>query len=257
MNRSLAASITVAASLILAGCGDLARLVSPAGKQSTQPAHVAFTTSVVAARNRIGNEVVTLRVTSSYLLVGGGRAQIGVQTLTLTSAASQAVPIPVDLATCLADANRESAAAGGCQVVLELALIVNDAIVDRQTVGPLRLAPGATSQVDQPISLFEITGLELAPAADLALTVGGSTTVRAIVRDSRGTAIDGRAVTWNSSAPTVASVDAAGRVTAVGPGEARITATLESATASLRVQVARAPIALRPARSCRHLLFSN
>ena len=245
MNRSLATSIAVAASLTLAGCGDLARLVSPAGKESTQPARVAFTTSVVAARNRIASDVVTLRVTSSYLVAGGGRTQIGVQTLTLSSAASQAVPIPVDLAACLADPNRDAAAAGGCQVVLDLALMVNDAIVDRQTIGPLRLAPGATTQVDQPVSLFEISSLELAPSADLALTVGSSTTVRAVVRDSRGSAVDGRVVTWSSSAPTVASVDGTGKVTAVGPGEARITATLESSSSSLRVQVARAPLALR------------
>ncbi len=245
MNRSLATLMTVVASLFVAGCGDLARVVSPAGKASTQPAHVAFTTSVMAAHNRVGNEVVTLRVTASYLQVGGTRAVIGVQTLQLTSAASQAVPIPVDLAGCLADLNREAASAGGCQVVLVLALMVNDVVVDRQTVGPLRLAPGATSQVDQPISLFEITALDIAPAGELSLIIGGTSTIRSTIRDIRGSEISGRTVTWASDAPTVATVDDNGRVTAVGPGEARITASVESASASLRVLVSRAPLALR------------
>lgn len=56
---------------------------------------------------------------------------------------------------------------------------------------------------------------------ELALTLDGSATLKATVANGAADA----SVTWTSDAPTVATVDAAGKVTAVAAGEAVVTAT--------------------------------
>jgi len=250
MHRFTHASIASAAAVLLAGCSDMARLVSPAGSVDMRPARVGVTASVASSASRSAADIVGLRVTSSYLESDGTRTTIGTQSIALSSATTQALPIPVDLAGCLADGNREGASSdASCTVFLELALSVNAVVVDRQTVGPLRLAPGATTNVSQPVALFEIASLEIAPSAPLALTLGASATITPTIRDARGQPVGDRIVTWASDAPTIATVDANGRVSAVGVGSARITATLESFSNAVNVVVSRPPVALLVAPS--------
>ena len=81
-------------------------------------------------------------------------------------------------------------------------------------------------------------------ARDTATLVAGTTLqLNANTRDRFGSTLAGRAVAWASSAQGVAQVDAAGKVTAVGPGTAVITASSEGATAQATVTVLPAPIA--------------
>ena len=245
MNRPLSRWLALVAAVLLSGCSDLAKLIAPAGPGDSRPARVAFTALVVSSNTRSAADIVSLRVTTSYVLTGGRRDTIGSQSLELTSAASQAVPIPVDLAGCLADSKRDGASVdAGCSVVLELALRVNGVVVDRQTVGPLRLSPGATTEVRQPVMLFEIASVSITPTGSLSLTVGGTASITPTVRDIRGQPVDGRPVIWESDNPTVASVDVNGRVTAVSVGQARISATLGALSSSVLVQVARPPVSL-------------
>lgn len=237
---------TLLALLALGACADFARLVTPAGNaDNTRPAHIAFTTSVTTATQLTIADVVMLRVRASYVVNGGGRTSIGSQTISLTSAASQAVPIPVDLASCLADASRDqSEAATGCPVVLELALLVNNVVVDNQIIGPLRLSPGATTSLSEPVALFEIATIEIDTPTTFALITGETRSLTSNVRDSRGATVSGRAVSWSSDAPAVATVNDAGMVTALSVGNAQVTATLGTVTQSVTVNVNRPPVAL-------------
>lgn len=70
------------------------------------------------------------------------------------------------------------------------------------------------------------------------LAIGDTTRARVVLTSSAGLVLTGRAVTWRSSAPAVATVDSVGRVTAIGEGAAQITATSEgiSGSASLTVR---------------------
>lgn len=61
-------------------------------------------------------------------------------------------------------------------------------------------------------------------------------------RDAAGQRIPVRNVVWTSSDEVVATVGAAGLITAVNPGEARIVATVGSASADLRVRVFAVPV---------------
>lgn len=66
---------------------------------------------------------------------------------------------------------------------------------------------------------------------------GGTLTVSATPRDSAGNVLTGRTVTWASSNPAVATVDANGTVTAIVGGRTTLTATIEAASASVTITV--------------------
>jgi len=70
-----------------------------------------------------------------------------------------------------------------------------------------------------------------------SLTVGQTSQATAVLKDATGNVLSGRAVTWSSSAPAVASVTAAGLVTGVGAGTATISAASEGQTGAAAVTV--------------------
>lgn len=87
------------------------------------------------------------------------------------------------------------------------------------------------------------------PVASLAMTpsvaavrVGGAVLIRAQPLDAENVPLVGRAVTWSSSNPAVARVDATGTVTGVAPGAVTIVATCEGRTAQVAVTVTLPPI---------------
>jgi alpha-tubulin suppressor-like RCC1 family protein len=88
--------------------------------------------------------------------------------------------------------------------------------------------------------------VEVTPTPATVGAAGDTIHVTATVRDALGRLLDNPSVTWTSSAPLVATVDAdssgrAGKafatVTGVGPGSVLITATSEAASASASVTV--------------------
>jgi len=93
------------------------------------------------------------------------------------------------------------------------------------------------------------TVVVLPAAATIAVTPSPDTLappltaqLSAAVKDAGGSTLPNRPVTWNSSATSVATVDAAGIVTAVAVGTATITATSDTAHGSASVVVI-APVA--------------
>ncbi|WP_373060793.1 Ig domain-containing protein [Gemmatimonas sp.] len=75
------------------------------------------------------------------------------------------------------------------------------------------------------------------------LTAGSTLTLQAQITDNDGNVLTNRPLTFASDAPTVASVSTAGVVTALAPGNARITATSEGKTGVASVQVVPVPVA--------------
>ncbi len=241
--------------IALGACGDIARMVTPGSRAPNGPAMIAFTASV-PRRVASVTDVVALNVTASYLRADGTRVRIGSQSIALTSDAVQSVPIPVDVGTCLADVSRDVGAGtstdASCAVVLNLALLINGVVVDEQVVGPLRLQPGATTTVAQPVTLIDLASVELqsrgevvSSAAPVRLYVDSTLLLSARVLDTRGQVVTDRAVTWSSDAPAVASVNAnSGAVTTLTVGTATITARAGTVSARATIRVLRAPAAL-------------
>ena len=81
------------------------------------------------------------------------------------------------------------------------------------------------------------TAVMVSPAAIELTALGTTVQLTAEVRDQDDMVMSGVTVTWSSDDTSVASVDASGLVTAVANGEARITASRESASGSAAVTV--------------------
>jgi formylglycine-generating enzyme required for sulfatase activity len=92
------------------------------------------------------------------------------------------------------------------------------------------------------VRLVPVAAVSVSPAA-ASLVVGATQQLTASARDASGNALTGRAVSWTSSAASVATVSAQGVVTAVAAGTSTITATVEGVTGSATVTVATAPVA--------------
>jgi len=65
----------------------------------------------------------------------------------------------------------------------------------------------------------------------------GTRALAAAILDAAGTPLEGRAVTWQSSDPAIATINAGGVVTGVLPGTVTITATSETVQGTARVRV--------------------
>lgn len=76
---------------------------------------------------------------------------------------------------------------------------------------------------------------------NLAVEVGDTAQVSAVLHDSTGATIVGQAVQWSSTDTSVASVGNTGRVIAVAPGAARIVASALGARTEVPLVVAAAP----------------
>jgi formylglycine-generating enzyme required for sulfatase activity len=115
-------------------------------------------------------------------------------------------------------------------------------------VGPqsvhVRAAEGTLDTVLQvQVALARVASVSVAPGT-LALESGQSESLQPTLRDARGAVLTGRSVSWRSSDPSVASVSAAGLVTALGPGSAAIIATASDGPEGTSQLVVRAPLAV-------------
>lgn len=73
--------------------------------------------------------------------------------------------------------------------------------------------------------------------SNVSLVVGGSTTFTALARAAAGATVAGRAVTWATQGAGALTITALGVATAVRPGTASITATVDGVTGSASVTV--------------------
>jgi len=81
------------------------------------------------------------------------------------------------------------------------------------------------------------TTVEVAPATARLTALGQTVQLNATVRDQNGGVMSGASVTWTSGDAAVATVDATGLVTAVGPGTATIEAASGAASGSGTIAV--------------------
>lgn len=91
--------------------------------------------------------------------------------------------------------------------------------------------PAGPGQPTEPVA-----ALELRTPPQL-LNVGQTARLVAVARDASGEELQGRTITWSSSAPAVATITAAGDLTAVAEGETVVTAASEGKTVQHTVRV--------------------
>jgi uncharacterized protein YjdB len=92
------------------------------------------------------------------------------------------------------------------------------------------------------VTIAPVASVTVTPAT-ATLALGQTVQLAATPKDSAGTALTGRAVTWTSGNPSVATVNSNGLVTGAAAGSATITAMSEGRTGSATVTVALVPVA--------------
>lgn len=150
--------------------------------------------------------------------------------------------LQVPLADCLADSARERILSDACPLRISVAL--------RDSAGML-LDSSATSTIsarvgevlNAPLILLSVPARIDVTLPDTML-IGSVVTLEAVVRDSAGTVLPGRTVTWTSSAPAIASVSGTGILTAIALGSTSIEGRSLSASTIQSIVVAPNPPAL-------------
>src|SRR5437870_2814287 len=98
--------------------------------------------------------------------------------------------------------------------------------------------PGFTTFTVKPATIKTV---EVAPLKT-PLVVGGTTQLEATTRIFSGDPRTGVPITWSSDKPSVASIDAGGVITAVGPGSTTIKATAGTASGTTTITVVKSNI---------------
>lgn len=101
---------------------------------------------------------------------------------------------------------------------------------------------GKSAQVLVTVRLPDIATITLSPAS-LDLEVMDTVTIVATLRDAGGRVLDGRDIQWSVSNPAVATVNAAGVVSARAPGSTLLTASSGSREATMHARVELPPAA--------------
>jgi alpha-tubulin suppressor-like RCC1 family protein/uncharacterized protein YjdB len=100
---------------------------------------------------------------------------------------------------------------------------------------------GASHDTTAPPTQFGVASVSVSGGASLA--VGETVQLTAVAHDAKGAEVIGQAVTWATSAPSVASVSKDGLVTGIAPGAATITATILGTMGSAALNVAELTVA--------------
>ena len=86
-----------------------------------------------------------------------------------------------------------------------------------------------------------VTRVDIEPVKT-SLVVGATTKLSGLARSSEGNPRNDAALTWSSSNPAVATVDAAGLVMGISPGQAKITASSGSGSGSVNLMVVKSSL---------------
>jgi uncharacterized protein YjdB len=110
------------------------------------------------------------------------------------------------------------------------------------TAGITATVDGINGSAVLTVTPIPVATVTVTPAS-ASLVVGQSRQLSVTAKSAAGAPLTGRPVTWSSDDATIASVDAAGLVTAHAPGSATVLATVEGKSASSAVTVTPVPVA--------------
>jgi hypothetical protein len=239
MRHLALAAIAVVA---LAGCAGLTDVLSPGKPAEQAPARLAM--SFVLPRFQdapVNPNGLFVTVLTDYERADESFVALDSTSFSIANVTTQQVPVTIELGPCLSDPQRRGATSDpdACFVKIDIALRRIDGLLDRVAFTPIRLAPGETSTFPGTVQLFEVSTVTIgrapgnAPLPALDTLVQGTTvTLQATAFDALGAAVLGRSAAWSSSNTAVLDVSTAGVVTAVAPGQARVTGTVGGRSAS-------------------------
>ncbi len=101
---------------------------------------------------------------------------------------------------------------------------------------------GVAGSATVTVSAVSVASVSVTPGS-ASVVAGGTVQLTATAKDGSGNVLSGRAVTWSSATPAVATIDANGLVTAVTPGSSVMTATVDGVTATATITVTAVAVA--------------
>jgi uncharacterized protein YjdB len=125
-----------------------------------------------------------------------------------------------------------------------VATVDGNGLVTGVTAGSLTItatSEGKSGSASIAVTAAPVASVTVTPASG-GVRVGGTIQLTATPKDGAGAPLSGRVITWASSAPGVASVNASGLVTGVAPGSATLTATSETKSGSATIAVTVVPV---------------
>ena len=120
-----------------------------------------------------------------------------------------------------------------------VATVSNNGVVTGVSVGNVTItatSEGQTGTATVAVTLVPVATVSVTPN-QASVLVGQTVSLTATTQDANGNTLTGRAVSWSSSAPSVATVSNSGVVTGIGSGTAVITATSEGQTGTATITV--------------------
>ncbi len=102
--------------------------------------------------------------------------------------------------------------------------------------------PGGSDTAVVTVTPVPVASVSVSPAS-VSAQVGQTVQLSATTKDSAGAVLTGRAVSWSSSNPSVASVSGSGLVTGLAAGSATLTATSEGQSGTAAIAVTTVPVA--------------
>ena len=120
-----------------------------------------------------------------------------------------------------------------------IASVSNDGILTAQSPGAASITAtveGKSGSANVTVASPAVFSVAITPLAGPVIA-GQSVALAVVVSDKNGNALAGRRITFNSSVPLVATVDADGRLSARSPGPTTITAVSEGVSGTLAVTV--------------------
>jgi uncharacterized protein YjdB len=101
---------------------------------------------------------------------------------------------------------------------------------------------GKSGSATLTVSAVPVSTVAITPASPDTVFVSYTTKLTAVTKDSAGNVLTGRAVTWQSNKPSVATIDSTGVVSGVTAGTATITATSEGKNGANTIVSVKAPV---------------
>lgn len=135
-----------------------------------------------------------------------------------------------------------------------VASVSNTGLVTSRANGSATITASSGAAAGNSVVQVAQQSIEVAPPALTLAFFGQSGQLTATVSDASGNPVPGAPVSWQSSAPGVATVSAAGLATAVGNGSATVTATSGTVFATASVQVSQTPFSITVAPAGRTTL---
>ncbi len=213
------------AKVVVSSTGEVRALAAGSATITVSAGGVSAQTRVTVTRAPVTS--VTLSPTSLALRKGA--------TATLTATARNAAGAPVPEAS-IAWSTSNAAVASVSQTGVVTAISVGNAVIKATSEG---ISATASVTVSPPM----VASLTITPTS-LTLTTGETRTLVATARDAQNNVLPDVSVYWRSTTPGVATVDSVtGKVKAIAPGAAAITATSEGVSAAISVTVTRPAVA--------------